>query len=67
MLVLALGPTYFYFYEARQFFKNLPGKTIFDKLFSKGTGRTDVYLHTLQLVHTVYEDIPFFFVYIFSL
>lgn len=66
-LILGVGPMYFLYIELDCYWKRLPGDTITKKMFQKEEGKLDVYLSTLQMIHCIYEDIPFLFIYIFTI
>lgn len=67
-LLLGFGPCYFLCYEMLIFYQNRPGNGFYQKLFTKDADkfREHAYLVSIMLIRTIYEDIPFLFVYTFK-
>lgn len=65
LLIAGVGPNYFLWNDLKMEWKFIEGDTVIEKLKSKCLVWLDMYIHTLHLIHTMMEDIPLLYLYIY--
>ena len=65
LLLIGIGPNYFLWNDLKEEWGYIEGETIWEKLKAKCLVWLDMYIHTLHLIHTMIEDIPLLYLYIY--